>query len=66
MTTELLFDFEVCDCRSCQHDGRWVPRWECGCDEDICPECGFCSSCCDGHNDDDDPGGYDYDDGDEG
>ena len=52
MATELIFDFEVCDCLSCANAG-WIPRDECGCEEDICPECGYCSACCEGHDDDD-------------
>lgn len=53
---ELLFDFQVCDCQRCnagERNNGWTPRFECGCDEDICPECGCCMLCCDGHDEDD-------------
>lgn len=57
----LVFDFECCDCEGCHNDG-FTPRGECGCDEDICPECGNCMLHCEGHSDYDDFDGSDEND----
>lgn len=48
----IVFDFECCDCEGCKYDGM-KPRWECGCSEDICPDCGYCTYCCEGDHDED-------------
>ncbi len=56
MAMELVFDFEICDCEACPGSEQWLPRYECGCDEDICPECGCCSLHCEGLHDDDQDG----------
>ncbi len=47
----LVFEFEMCDCAACPGSARWEPRWECGCDEDICPDCGCCQAHCEGDHD---------------
>lgn len=40
----IVLEQEICDCVI--HGGEWELLSECGCEEDICPECGYCSGHC--------------------
>jgi hypothetical protein len=60
--TIFITEQEMCDCAACPGSARMAPRYACGCEEEICPECGCCLLCCDGDHDDDPGLGDDFED----